>query len=176
MREVNVKRLCRQLHLRGHSGWSCAVGAATLRNQTTLALSRRAGSLWSGIKTNNEPAVLVDGRCLATSEDLNRLYQSVRYTRPYRAHLVHASYNIRTLDEKHRWEYHLYSDKPHHSPNGRRFVVVRSCDDLGIFAVYRSGIRTARSAFGNIDQLNMPSILLLVGPMIIAWSSLSPRG
>jgi hypothetical protein len=124
-------------------GWSCVASAAdpaqlddtgaiaafkefVVRNGPTLSLT-----------TANEPIKLVDGHCLATSEDRNCLYRYVRYERPHRAHLVHAYFDneydsylwVRNVDG----HITFVPDEPHFSPNGRRFVIVRSCEAPGSF-------------------------------------------
>jgi hypothetical protein len=124
-------------------GWSSlarAADSAELDDTGSIAAFKevvvRNGPKLS-LKTANKPIELVDGHCLATSEDRNCLYRYVRYERSHRAHLVHAYYDLEY--DSYLWVRDVdgriifVPDEPRLSPNGRRFVVVRSCEAFGSF-------------------------------------------
>ena len=124
----------------GWSGLSVAQADSELDDIVAIAASKKA-AVRNGpalvLRTKSKPTELVDGRCLATAEERHCLYRFVRYEADHRAFLVHAYYDdeFDTFLWVQETDGHIIflPDEPHFSPDGHRFVVVRSCEAFGSF-------------------------------------------
>ena len=89
------------------------------------------------LRTKGKEVRLEDGRCLATVENRACRYRFLRYENSHHAFVVEASsdqeFDRMLFIGEEDGHITVLPDEPHFSPDGRRFVVARSCEAFGGF-------------------------------------------